>query len=102
MAWACGILGGKFAYSVDMNIRFQKVIQPGMPVVCIGKLDQNRRGKLFLASAELSVNDEAAASGSAKFFPLKGDQQSMLQSEFGDCWQDVLAAMKKYGKVETA
>lgn len=102
MAWACGILGGKFAYSVDMNIRYQKVIEPGTSVVCIGRLDQNRRGKLFLASAELTVNDEAVASGSAKFFPLKGDQQSMLQSEFGDRWPEVLAAMQKFGKAGSA
>jgi len=43
------------------------------------------------------VNDELAASGSAKFFPLKGDQETMLQSEFGDQWQEVLTAMQKFG-----
>ena len=80
-----------------MNIRYQKVIEPGVPVVCVGRLDQNRRGKLFLASAELTVNDEPVASGSAKFFPLKGDQETMLQSEFGDRWQEVLSAMQKFG-----
>ena len=101
MAWACGVIGGKFAYSVDMNIRYQKVIEPGVPVACTGRLDQNRRGKLFLASAELRVNDEPAASGSAKFFPLKGDQEAMLQSEFGDQWQEVLAAMKKFGNASS-
>jgi len=97
MAWACGILGGKFAYSVDMNIRFHQVIQPGLTVQCVGKLDQNRRGKLFLTSATLRVNDILAASGSAKFFPLKGDAQSTLESEFGSDWQQVEQAIKRFG-----
>ena len=100
MAWACGILGGKFAYSVDMNVRFHKVIEPGMQVHCIGNLDSNRRGKLFLASAELNIENVTAASGSAKFFPLKGDQEAMLKSEFGEHWQNVQAAMKKFGNTQ--
>jgi acyl-coenzyme A thioesterase PaaI-like protein len=97
MAWACGILGGKFAYSVDMNIRYHKVIEPGMQIRCVGNLDENRRGKLFLASAKLLINDVTAASGSAKFFPLRGDQESMLQSEFGNQWEGIQTAMTKYG-----
>ncbi len=100
MAWACGILGGKFAYSVDMNIRYHKVIEPGMTVQCVGNLDENRRGKLFLASAKLNLGQDNAASGSAKFFPLRGDQVSMLQSEFGDQWQEVQAAMLKFEKTQ--
>ena len=96
MAWACGILGGKFAYSVDMNIRYHKVIEPGVPIRCVGNLDENRRGKLFLASAQLMMEDAKAASGSAKFFPLKGHQESMLQSEFGNQWEEIQGAMNKY------
>ena len=100
MAWACGVLGGKFAYSVDMNVRFHKVIEPGMLIKCIGKLEENRRGKLFLASAELKSEEAVAASGSAKFFPLKGDQETMLQSEFGEQWKSIQAAMKKFGDIQ--
>jgi acyl-coenzyme A thioesterase PaaI-like protein len=102
MAWACGILGGKFAYSVDMNIRFHRVIEPGMQVACVGRLDQNRRSKLFLASSELNIADGKAASGSAKFVPLKGNQQAMLQSEFGKQWCDIEAAMLKYSGAHRA
>jgi len=97
MAWACGILGGHFAYSVDMQIRFRRVLTPGQKVHCVGRLDENRRGKLFLASAELKVEGDCVASGSAKFFPLKGDARAMLQSEFGDQWETINEAMERYG-----
>ena len=97
MAWACGILGGTFAYSVDMNIRFHRLLSPGQTVHCLGRLDENRRGKLFLASAELSVEDTCIASGSAKFFPIKEDALSMLQSEFGDQWEAIQQAMHHHG-----
>ena len=97
MAWACGILGGTFAYSVDMNIRFHRLLSPGQTVHCLGRLDENRRGKLFLASAELSVEDTCIASGSAKFFPIKQDALAMLQSEFGDQWEAIQQAMHRHG-----
>ena len=43
MAWACGVFAGRFAYSVDMNIRYSKIIMPGATVECTGWLEKNRR-----------------------------------------------------------
>ena len=48
------------------------------------------------SASQLMMEDAKAASGSAKFFPLKGHQESMLQSEFGNQWEEIQGAMNKY------
>jgi hypothetical protein len=42
------------------------------------------------------MEDTKAASGSAKFFPMRENQESMLQSEFGNQWEEIQGAMNKY------
>ncbi len=83
MAWTCGILGGRFAYSVEMTVRYQSPLEPGERVQGIGRLVENRRSKIFQTEATLQVGDRAVASASGKYLAVQAEVEEALWNDFG-------------------
>jgi acyl-coenzyme A thioesterase PaaI-like protein len=84
MAWTCGVLGGRFAYSVDLQIRYSQPLQPGQEVTGIGFLNENRRKKIFNTGAKLMVGDTEIASATGKYLAVKASVEDRLWPEFGE------------------
>jgi acyl-coenzyme A thioesterase PaaI-like protein len=84
MAWTCGVLGGRFAYSVDLQIRYSQPLQPGQEVTGIGFLNKNRRQRIFNTGAKLMVGETEIASATGKYLAVKASVEDRLWSEFGE------------------
>ncbi len=83
MAWTCGILGGRFAYSVDMRIRYLHPLRPGDNAQCAGTIEENRRSKLFKTRANLRVADTEIASAEGTYLAIKTADEERLWNDFG-------------------
>lgn len=83
MAWGCGTATGRFAYCAELTVRFLAPCAPGRPVVAIGTVTENRRGRIFECRGELRDDDgKLLAEGSGKYIPLPREQQEQLRGEF--------------------
>lgn len=89
MAWACGIVGGKFAYSAEMTIRYHNILEPGDLAECTGALVENRRNRIFKTSAVIHSKGRDIASSEGKYIPLKDFTLDGLKQEFGDGWKGI-------------
>lgn len=83
MAWTCGILGGRFAMSVDISIRYSHPLRPGDIAKGIGILKEDRRGKIFKACANLQVADTEIASAAGTYLAIKSATEEKLLADFG-------------------
>lgn len=83
MAWACGILGGRFAVSVDISIRYLHPLRPGDIAKGIGSIKENRRGKIFKTYAYLRVADIEIASAAGTYLAVKSATEEKLLADFG-------------------
>ena len=95
MAWTCGILGGRFAYSVDLQIRYTQPLQPGQEVSGIGFLKENRKQRIFQTGARLMVGETEIASATGKYLAVKASVEERLWSEFGNEADILQAAQAK-------
>ena len=84
MAWTCGVIGGRFAYSVDLQIHYTRPLSPGDQVKGIGSILENRKRKIFQTSAVLEVGGEEIASATGKYLAVKASVEDTLWSEFGE------------------
>lgn len=86
MVWACAVQTHRFAYCVELNVRFSNPGRPGEELVATGELVSNRRDKLFEAKGEL--RDQAGlllASATGKYLAMKeADVSEMLGDFVGD------------------
>ncbi|HEX4646765.1 MAG TPA: PaaI family thioesterase [Verrucomicrobiae bacterium] len=83
MVWACAVQTRRFAYCVELNVRFSNPGRPGVEVVATGELASNRRDRLFEAKAEL--RDEAGLlldSATGKYLPMKAADVSEMLGDF--------------------
>ena len=62
MVWACGVTAGRFAYCAELTVRFRHPVRPRTRLQVVGELEEDRRGRLLLARAELR---DPAGSGDA-------------------------------------
>lgn len=83
MAWTCGILGGRFAVSVDISIRYLHPLRPGDIAKGNGSIKENRRGKIFKTYANLRVADIEIASASGTYLAIKSATEEKLLADFG-------------------
>ncbi len=83
MAWTCGILGGRFAVSVDISIRYLHPLHPGDIVKGNGSIKENRRGKIFKTYASLRVADIEIAAASGTYLAIKSATEEKLLADFG-------------------
>ncbi len=92
MAWACGVATRRLAYCAELTVRFNRPVGPGIPVIGEGELVENRRGRLFLARAELRDADgNRLAEATGKFIPVPDELQSRVLQDFTtdpDRWLD--------------
>lgn len=83
MAWACGVATRRLAYCAELNVRFLRPVAPGTEVVGTGELVENRRGRLFLARAELKdASGPILAEATGKFIPVPGELQDRVLADF--------------------
>src|SRR5258708_39647810 len=54
MVWACVVTTRRFAFCAEFSVRFLNPLRPDEEALVCGQLDENRRGRIFLAKAELS------------------------------------------------
>ena len=83
MAWTCGILGGRFAVSVDISIRYLHPLHPGDIAKGNGSIKENRRGKIFKTYANLRVADIEIASDYGTYLAIKSATEEKLLADFG-------------------
>ena len=85
MVWACVVQTKRFAYCVELNTRFLKPARPGEETICTAKLTENRRDKIFIASAELkNLSGETLATATGKYFPIKNIEVTDMATDFVD------------------
>lgn len=89
MAWTCGILGGRFAYSVDIQIRYHEPLHPAQETIGTGRIISNRRQKIFQTEAELRVGETQIAKAVGKYLAVKAEVEERLWSEFGDAGKEL-------------
>ena len=85
MVWACAVQTKKFAYCVELNVRFVKPARPGVETTATAELVENRRNKIFEAKSELrdAVGD-LLASATGKYFPIKEADATDMATDFVD------------------
>jgi acyl-coenzyme A thioesterase PaaI-like protein len=82
MAWACIAQARELAYCAEMTTRFLNVVRPGDEVLACGRVVENKRGRLFMAEAELRLKDGTVlATGSGKYLPIRGDALQEMKAD---------------------
>ena len=83
MVWACGVRAGRFAYCAELTVRFRHPVRPQTRLQVVGELEEDRRGRLLLARAEL--RDPAGvvlASATGKYIPVPPDALGNMLADF--------------------
>ena len=89
MAWACGILGGRFAYSAEMTVRYHKLLAPNTVTICQAEIE-SASSRLLKTRATLTAGDEVVASATGKYFPIHQFTEAAVRLEFGDGANEIL------------
>jgi uncharacterized protein (TIGR00369 family) len=83
MVWACAVQTRRFAYCAELNVRFVSPARPGLELIALGTLVENRRGRIFEARGELrGHNDELLATSTGKYLPIKDVDATELARDF--------------------
>lgn len=82
MAWACIAQARQLSYCAEMNTRFLNVVRPGEVVLALGKVTENKRGRLFLTEAQLSLPDGTVlVTATGKYLPIKGEALEEMKAD---------------------
>ncbi|HLP77814.1 MAG TPA: PaaI family thioesterase [Candidatus Paceibacterota bacterium] len=86
MVWACAVATKRFAYCVELNVRFIKAARPGEEILATAELVENRRDRIFEAKGELrNAAGEVLSSATGKYLPMKAsDDAGMLSQLIGE------------------
>ncbi len=83
MVWGCAVITQKLAYCAKMTVRYQRPVAPGTPVIGIGELVEDRRGRLFLARGELRDEEgRLLAESTGKYLPILGEPSPEMLADF--------------------
>lgn len=83
MVWACGLQTKRFAFCAEMTVRFLQPVSPGTELTAIGRLKEDRRGRMFLATGELQdASGTVVASSSGKYLPIKPEDTVEMAEDF--------------------
>lgn len=83
MVWACAVGTKRFAFCVELNVRFVKAARPGEETVASAELVENRRNKIFEAKAGLrNAAGELLASATGKYLPMKDVEATEMAADF--------------------
>ncbi len=86
MVWACAVSTKRFAFCVELTVRFVKPARPGEEIVATAELVENRRNRMFEAKGELRNSaGELLSSAHGKYLPMKEtDATGMLADLIGE------------------
>ena len=83
MVWACGVTAGRFAYCAELTVRFRHPVRPRTRLQVVGELEEDRRGRLLLARAELrDPAGRVLASATGKYIPVPPDELGDMLADF--------------------
>lgn len=89
MAWACAARTRRFAFCAEMTVRFLQPVVPGEPLSGVGRLEEDRRGRIFLASAELAdERGTLCVTGTGKYIPVKVEAMAQLAEDLVGEWSE--------------
>lgn len=85
MVWACAVPTKRFAYCVELNVRFTKPARPGELLMVTAELLSNRRDRVFEAKGEVrNPRNELLCSATGKYFAVpEADAKLMLEDLVG-------------------
>ena len=83
MVWACAVRTRRFAYCAELTVRFLHPVRPGLDLTAIGRLMENRRGRLFQAGGELvDPSGTIVASSIGKYLPIQDANTKAMKEDF--------------------
>lgn len=83
MVWACAVRTRQFSYCAEMTVRYLLPVRPGASIVAEAELVENKRGRLFLASGALKLEDGTVlCTSTGKYIPVKAADVSMWMDDF--------------------
>jgi len=82
MAWTCAAIAGRFAYSVEMTVRFRRPFVPGETVLLTGELAANRKDRIYeTRAAAQNDSGDILATATAKFIPVSAAALAEMAGE---------------------
>jgi uncharacterized protein (TIGR00369 family) len=82
MVWACAVQTKRFAYCAELTVRFTSPLRPGEEVIVTGELKENRRDKIFEATAEVrNKAGQILAGATGKYIPVRNADLSVMQTD---------------------
>jgi uncharacterized protein (TIGR00369 family) len=83
MVWACAVRTRRFAYCAEMTVRYLHPALPGTELTAIGRMTEDRRGRIFLARGELSDSQgRVLAMSTGKYLPIHETEAGVLAEDF--------------------
>jgi uncharacterized protein (TIGR00369 family) len=83
MVWACGVRTQQFSYCAEMTVRYHSPARPGEMIRARGELVENKRGRLFVSSGELTAPEgRLIASSTGKYMPVRDVPFASLLEDF--------------------
>ncbi len=83
MVWACAVRTKRFAYCAEMTVRFLRHASPGVVLTAVGRLVEDRRGRLFQASGELlDPAGRVIATSTGKYLPIPDEEAQGMAEDF--------------------
>lgn len=89
MSWACAIQTRRFGYCAEMSVRYLSPARPEEWLTGSARLIENKRGRLYLAEADLRNDDgQAVSTARGKYMPVRDVSVATLATDFeGDVSQ---------------
>ncbi len=83
MVWACAVGTKRFAFCVELNVRFLNPARPGDEILATAELTANRREKIFEAQAGLrNAKGDVLATATGKYWPIKEAEVAAMAEDF--------------------
>ncbi len=97
MAWTCGAVGGRFAYSVEIGLRFSNPLRPGTPTRGTGRIRESRGSRIFRAEATLVAAAGEIASAKGTYLAIPRKEEARLRDELDEEERELWERMRQEG-----
>lgn len=83
MVWACAVQTRAFGYCAEMSVRFRSPARPGRKLEASAQLIENKRGRLYLAEAEIRADANIlVATATGKYMPIPDFKFETFAADF--------------------
>ena len=89
MAWACAIGAGRFAYCVELNVRFKSPVRPGDNITVEAQLTENKKGRIFTTSGTMRRGEEVCAQSTGKYLPIPNEEMEPMRADFEGAYESI-------------